>query len=573
MINYIIQVVLFQVLFLAIYDFFLSKETFFTKNRWYLLSTPIVSFLLPLVQIPSFQKAIPQEYVTYLPEIILSPERVIQEASWYQSVNYLDVFFLVGVVLFSILFATKLVKIIKLIRAYKLRKKEGFTLVLIPKQSKAFSFFNYIFLGEEIPDTQKEQIIAHELVHSKQKHSFDLLLFELLKIMMWFNPMIYSYQKRITLVHEYISDAVSTKSEPKDEYINQLLSNFFQVENIAFINQFYKQTLIKKRIIMMKKKQSKKMNQLKYLVLIPVLLSMLFYTSCSSSRQVTKTAKAIEITEEVIEVVAVEEVEVSIESVSFMKIEKGPTFPGCDTGDKDCFSKNVQKHFSRNFNSKLPNSLGLSEGKKRVFIGFKVAVNGGVVDVKVRAPHPEIKAEVLRVMKTLPKMLPGQIKGENVAVNYTIPFTLLIDKVPSSSSSNVEPFSPVTPISPVASLDGSVNFMSIETAPTFPGCDTGDKDCFSKMVQKHFGRNFNAKLPNSLGLSAGKKRVFIGFKVAVNGDIVNVQARAPHVKIKEEVIRVMRSLPKMIPGKQDGKNVVVNYNIPFALLVDDVTKD
>ena len=117
------------------------------------------------------------------------------------------------------------------------------------------------------------------------------------------------------------------------------------------------------------------------------------------------------------------------------------------------------------------------------------------------------------------------------------------------------------------SLDGSVNFMSIETAPTFPGCDTGDKDCFSKMVQKHFSRNFDAKLPNSLGLSAGKKRVFIGFNVAVNGDIVDVQARAPHIKIKEEVIRVMRSLPKMIPGEQDGKNVAVNYNIPFAIVV------
>jgi bla regulator protein BlaR1 len=552
MINYTIQVVLFQVLFLAVYDLFLSKETFFVKNRWYLLSTPIVSFLLPLVKIPSFQKVIPQEYVTYLPEIILSPERVIQEASWYESINYLGVLFLVGVVLFSILFATKLVKIIKLTRAYKLRKKDGYTLVLIPKQSKAFSFFNYIFLGEEIPDTQKEQIIAHELVHSKQKHSFDLLLFELLKIMMWFNPMIYSYQKRITLVHEYISDAVATKSAPKENYINQLLSNFFQVENIAFINQFYKQTLIKKRIIMMKKKQSKKMNQLKYLVLIPMLLSMLFYTSCSSSRQVTKKAKAIE-------------------SVSFMTIEKGPTFPGCLIGDKDCFSKMVQKHFGRNFDSDLPNNLGLSSGKKRVFISFKVDVNGGVVDVKVRAPHPKLKAEVLRVMKTLPKMLAGQIKGENVAVNYTIPFTLLIDKMPSSS--NVEPFSPVTPISPVAPLDGSVNFMRIETAPTFPGCNTGDKDCFSKMVQKHFSRNFDAKLPNSLGLSAGKKRVFIGFNVAVNGDIVDVRARAPHVKIKEEVIRVMRSLPKMIPGKQNGQEVIVNYNIPFSLLVDEITKD
>jgi hypothetical protein len=61
--------------------------------------------------------------------------------------------------------------------------------------------------------------------------------------------------------------------------------------------------------------------------------------------------------------------------------------------------------------------------------------------------------------------------------------------------------------------------------------------------------------------------------VAVNGDIVDVQARAPHVKIKEEVIRVMRSLPKMIPGKQNGQEVIVNYNIPFSLLVDEVTTD
>jgi bla regulator protein BlaR1 len=560
MINYIIQVVLFQVLFLAIYDFFLSKETFFTKNRWYLLSTPIVSFLLPLVQIPSFQKAIPQTYIYYMPEIILSPERIIQEASWYQSVNYLDILFGIGVLFFSVFFFSKILQIVYLTKVYKGVKKEGYTLILIPKQSKAFSFFNYIFLGEEIPDAQKEQIIAHELVHSKQKHSLDLLFFELLKIVMWFNPMVYSYQKRITLVHEYISDAVATKSEPKDAYINQLLSNFFQVENIAFVNQFYKQTLIKKRIIMMKKKQSKKMNQLKYLVLIPVLLSMLFYTSCSSSRKVHKN----EVTKKE-EIIEIQEI---TESVSFMKIEKAPTFPGCDTGDKDCFSKMVQKHISRNFDSKLPNSLGLSVGKTRVFIGFKVAVNGGVVDVKVRAIHPKLKAEVLRVMKTFPKMLPGQIKGENVAVNYTIPFTLFIDKVPSSSLSSSK-----AEVSKEKSLDGSVNFMRIETAPTFPGCDTGDKDCFSKMVQKHFSRNFDAKLPNSLGLSAGKKRVFIGFNVAVNGDIVDVQARAPHIKIKEEVIRVMRSLPKMIPGKQNGQEVIVNYNIPFALLVDEVTKD
>jgi bla regulator protein BlaR1 len=411
MINYIIQVVLFQVLFLVIYDFFLSKETFFTKNRWYLLSTPILSFLLPLIKIPSFQKVVPQEFIVYLPEIILSPENVIKEMAWYQSVNYLHILFGIGVVIFSLLFTVKILQIAKLKRSYKRVKKEGYTLVLIPKQTKAFSFFSYIFLGEEIPNAQKEQIIAHELVHSKQKHSFDLLFFEFFKIIMWFNPMIFIYQKRITLVHEYISDAVATKASPKEKYINQLLSNFFQVENIAFINQFYTQTLIKKRIIMMKKKQSNKMNQLKYLVLIPVLLSMLFYTSCASSREGTK----------------VEKIENISESVSFMKIEKGPTFPGCDFGDKDCFSKNIQKHFSRNFDSKLPNGLGLSAGKKRVFIGFKVDVNGDVVDVKVRAPHSEIKEEALRVMSSLPKMIPGEQDGVKIVVSYTIPFTLMVD--------------------------------------------------------------------------------------------------------------------------------------------------
>jgi protein TonB len=116
-----------------------------------------------------------------------------------------------------------------------------------------------------------------------------------------------------------------------------------------------------------------------------------------------------------------------------------------------------------------------------------------------------------------------------------------------------------------------VNFMIIEDAPVFPGCKGSKKelkDCFSQMVQKHFSRKFDADLPNELGLSPGKKRVFIGFKIDRKGNIVNVQARAPHPKIKDEVIKVMNLLPKMKPGKQRGKPVGVSYNIPFSLLVE-----
>ena len=110
MINYILQIILFQVFFLAFYDFFLSKETFFTKNRWYLLATPILSFVLPLIKIPTFQKAVPKEYIVQLPEIFLSPEKVLKKTAMYQSVSelrYINVLFGIGVVLFSILFLIK----------------------------------------------------------------------------------------------------------------------------------------------------------------------------------------------------------------------------------------------------------------------------------------------------------------------------------------------------------------------------------------------------------------------------------------------------------------------------------
>ncbi|EAQ42390.1 energy transducer TonB [Polaribacter sp. MED152] len=116
-----------------------------------------------------------------------------------------------------------------------------------------------------------------------------------------------------------------------------------------------------------------------------------------------------------------------------------------------------------------------------------------------------------------------------------------------------------------------VSFMIIEDVPVFPGCKGNKaelKACFSKMVQKHFSRKFDAELPNELGLSPGKKRVFIGFKIDKQGNIVNIQARGPHPKIESEVISVMNKLPKMTPGRQRGKPVGVKYSIPFSLIVE-----
>lgn len=116
-----------------------------------------------------------------------------------------------------------------------------------------------------------------------------------------------------------------------------------------------------------------------------------------------------------------------------------------------------------------------------------------------------------------------------------------------------------------------VSFTIIEDVPVFPGCYGNKeelKNCFSKSVQRHFATQFNANLPNTLGLSAGRHRVFIGFLINKIGRVVNINSRAPHPKIQEEVIRVMKLLPLMTPGRQRGKPIGVKYSIPFTLIVE-----
>jgi bla regulator protein BlaR1 len=288
MINYIVQVVLCQVLFLAVYDFFLQKETFFKWNRLYLIATPIVSFIIPMLKFDFFRESIQQEYVVLLPRVLLNPQSaIINIENSVQTIDYISMLFIVGVILFSVVFLIKLAKILKIIFSHTIVKKSDYNLVLLEDKQSAFSFFNYIFIHKSFIEKEDLQVIEHELVHSYQMHTLDLLLFEILKIVMWFNPMIYIYQNRVKLLHEYISDEKVVKQTDKKSYFNRLLAETFNVENISFINQFYKHSFIKKRVMMITKEKSKRSKQLKYLLFIPVLLSMLFYVSCTDDVQVT----------------------------------------------------------------------------------------------------------------------------------------------------------------------------------------------------------------------------------------------------------------------------------------------
>jgi len=145
----------------------------------------------------------------------------------------------------------------------------------------------------------------------------------------------------------------------------------------------------------------------------------------------------------------------------------------------------------------------------------------------------------------------------------------IIDPVDPDKPVDISQIADVEPIDEEPIED--VDFLILEDAPIFPGCK-GTKDemktCFTKKITKFISKKFNAELAHELNLAPGIQRIFVLFKIDSNGNIVDIKARAPHLKLKEEAIRVIELLPKMEPGKQRGKPVNVKYSIPIVFKIE-----
>ncbi|WP_424495178.1 M56 family metallopeptidase [Salinimicrobium sp. GXAS 041] len=288
MTQYIIEAVIFQLLFLLTYDLLLKKETFFAYNRWYLLLTPIVAIALPLLQFESLGKMVPSESLVMLPEVYLGGAAASAatttgpaEVSNSLEINWWLVLYLLGALINSILFIRKYKVLKRLFKNRVISTENKLKIIQVPNSNIACTFFNSVFLGDQLKKEEMDQILSHEKIHADQKHSADLLFFELLKIILWFNPLIYIYQARIAVLHEFIADAGVVKTVEKRTYYQQLLNTAFSTENISFINQFFNHSLIKKRIVMLQKSRSKTISKFKFLILLPLMLAMLTYVSCS----------------------------------------------------------------------------------------------------------------------------------------------------------------------------------------------------------------------------------------------------------------------------------------------------
>ncbi|UAB76138.1 M56 family metallopeptidase [Mesoflavibacter sp. SCSIO 43206] len=583
MVTYIIQIIAFQLIFLLVYEALLKKETFFNYNRWYLLSTSVLSLLLPLIKIESFTKTIPSKYVVVLPEVVLgnvhkTPQITTEASTIANQTSFLTLnnIIILGSSIAFLIFVFKLSKLLKLWAKSKKVKSNGYQILSLPNTTAAFSFFSYVFIGNQLTEQQKESILAHELIHVKQKHSIDLLWLEVLKIALWFNPLVYIYKGYLIQVHEYIADQNAIKTVNKKDYYQRLLQQIFDVKSLPFVNPFFKQSLIKKRIIMLQKSKSKPVYLIKYLLLIPMITAMLVYSSCSQDETNKANTEQATLTEE-------ELVQKYLEEY------------------RSKYKDNIEKLFSENktdYNNYL-NTLDQYTRLKAKFL-FMAEV------------HKEKTGEdsnILKVLKNetyqdyLNNKKTQEAKDNWIDNPKRGTLRLLVDDLDNLTTEEealkqsklaqinkeewyhalvisdgyrhikIEVREPKGDYIHDTNNEIDVPFSVIEQVPLIEGCETvvnlkEQKECFSNKINEHVMKNFNTELANNLGLEKGVKRIFVSFKIDVNGDIVNVKARAPHKELEEEAIRVINLLPKMIPGTDKGKQVNVPYSLPITFKVD-----
>jgi len=120
--------------------------------------------------------------------------------------------------------------------------------------------------------------------------------------------------------------------------------------------------------------------------------------------------------------------------------------------------------------------------------------------------------------------------------------------------------------------DDEIIISVVENVPEYPGCEKGSnaekRKCMSAKIAKFVQKKFNTDLAGDLGLS-GRQRINVIFKIDKSGNVTGVRSRAPHPRLEKEAARVINLLPKMKPGRQRGKAVIVPYSLPITFQVQD----
>lgn len=230
----------------------------------------------------------------------------------------------------------------------------------------------------------------------------------------------------------------------------------------------------------------------------------------------------------------------------FTVVEDMPEYPGGTNALLEFISKNVR----------YPEEARKNNIEGRVILSFIVNKEGRVVDPQVvRGVSPELDQEALRVIGQMGKWTPGKQRGVPVNVKYTLPISFRNQKSLPASQPKTSTENTQTAPAPVSASTTSADkenliFTVVEDMPKFPG---GENEMM-RFIAK------NIKYPVIAQENGIQGRVIVQYVVTKTGKIQDVAVvRGVDPSLDAEAVRVIKSMPDWIPGKQRGVPVNVKY--------------
>jgi TonB family protein len=447
------------------------------------------------------------------------------------------------------------------------------------EKGSAFSFFNKLIVDKTLPDS--DTIINHERVHIRELHSIDIILAEISSIINWFNPIIYLYKKEIMQIHEFIADEEAAKHmECKSQYAMLLFNNAMGINPNALTNNFFNNSILKRRIKMLNKTKSSKTGLWKYGLSAPLFTLMLIFSAASVAKQKTDLLTKAEellmplVSKEILVKDSVKNSKEITEIQSSVADEKPNSINSNENSQENDFNT-LRKHLQRNL--RYPSSARENNIMGYAIVSFKVQ-SGKISNVKItKGLQNDIDLEVLRSFDLFKESVEAKDDEYSMAVAFQlagmesklVPLpdfgktgkiqlikTVFVVGYGQEKNTDKEVIkSPPTPPSPPSPPKPVVDFGDVDNPPSF----VGGMKAWGEYLKA------NLKYPDEARKNNVTGRVIVSFTILKSGDITDVRVlKGIGSGADEEAIRVLKESPKWTPGMIKGKPVNVAFTLPIS---------
>ena len=515
---YILKTAMFLIVYYLFYKLLMSRETFHRFNRVALVSLLVLSFVLPLCE--SLVKGTGTGEGLIALEGMLMIATGVEDAEVAQIptshilLGALMLIYLLGVVTFTLRSFISYLSLAKQLRKGERQTlNDGSILCLHEEQIAPFSWMHYIVASRKDIEESGVAILCHELGHIHNHHTFDLILTEVALILQWFNPAIWLMRRELQTIHEYEADEAVLDYGIDAKSYQLLLIKKAAGSRLQSITNSLHQSSIKKRITMMLKKKSNPWARAKYLLAVPV---------AALSVAVLSTPQASALSKE----------------ISECKVSE--YFANHQISDQ----KNAPKVEIRTVS-------GTAEIDKDVIFFVDGKRVESIDDIN---PENIDHMEVLKDKDAMAKFGITDAKGVILITTKSSGQTihLKLDSVPSAKG-QFQPSAKGEFHPAIIIVDPALPM--VEDMPEYPG----GMEAMMKFVAE------NLKYPEQMQKEKVEGRVLLSFVVEKDGSVTNIEeVQSPHPVLTEEAIRVVKLMPKWKPGKQDGKNVRVQFNLPIT---------